>query len=410
MPMPPGDTVARSARKAGNYTVRSVSGSITSGSQNPLVYQEQRPSYAKGLTALLGELKWIFPTSYTHYSRRITQGQTSYRKNWPDGTWSSVGETSPDIATKSVVHCKWGMEFDSFINYNVRSAAEVKALNKLGDAKAQLGESLGTWLQTVRLFTSKTKLLAELLDACKKSKLKRYLRQSAREVKTDGDLIAAGLYLEYVYGWKPLVSDIYGIHQLLKQYASGVKPIIIHGHGSQTQSSSTDFFSLPVQGPVGSKPIMNAFGTETYKGSCDLYARVDPEYIGLKMMNQLGLVNPASIAWELTPWSFVVDWLLPIGPVLQALTAPIGLKFISGTTSTRCSKLLEGDYHCESLRPPTALSIEDLACNFTVVDELYKRDKLSTWPLPTPYLNLNPFAGDRSFKALALFLSSLPRR
>jgi hypothetical protein len=32
----------------------------------------------------------------------------------------------------------------------------------------------------------------------------------------------------------------------------------------------------------------------------------------------LGLADPLSVAWELTPWSFVVDWFLPVGDYLNA--------------------------------------------------------------------------------------------
>lgn len=33
----------------------------------------------------------------------------------------------------------------------------------------------------------------------------------------------------------------------------------------------------------------------------------------------LGLTDPLSVAWELLPWSFVIDWFLPIGDYLDAL-------------------------------------------------------------------------------------------
>jgi len=52
-----------------------------------------------------------------------------------------------------------------------------------------------------------------------------------------------------------------------------------------------------------------------------------PELASLK---QFGLANPLSIAWELVPWSFVVDWVLPVGEFLDACTATFGLTFKDG--------------------------------------------------------------------------------
>ncbi len=31
-----------------------------------------------------------------------------------------------------------------------------------------------------------------------------------------------------------------------------------------------------------------------------------------------GLTDPSSVLWELTPWSFVIDWFIPIGNYLNA--------------------------------------------------------------------------------------------
>lgn len=35
---------------------------------------------------------------------------------------------------------------------------------------------------------------------------------------------------------------------------------------------------------------------------------------------QMGLLNPLSVAWELTPFSFVVDWFIPIGTYVNSLS------------------------------------------------------------------------------------------
>jgi hypothetical protein len=41
-------------------------------------------------------------------------------------------------------------------------------------------------------------------------------------------------------------------------------------------------------------------------------------YEELSLQRSLGLVNPAEIAWEVVPYSFVVDWFLPIGSYISA--------------------------------------------------------------------------------------------
>lgn len=48
--------------------------------------------------------------------------------------------------------------------------------------------------------------------------------------------------------------------------------------------------------------------------------------------NQLGLLNLASAAWELTPLSFVADWILDIGSYLERASAAIGVDIIDAGT------------------------------------------------------------------------------
>lgn len=40
---------------------------------------------------------------------------------------------------------------------------------------------------------------------------------------------------------------------------------------------------------------------------------------------RLGLQDPLGVAWELTPWSFVVDWFVPISTYLDTLNTFSGL-------------------------------------------------------------------------------------
>jgi hypothetical protein len=55
----------------------------------------------------------------------------------------------------------------------------------------------------------------------------------------------------------------------------------------------------------------------------------------LAEMSSLGLINPAEIVWELLPYSFVVDWFVPVSAWLSALTADVGFSFLTGGYSNK---------------------------------------------------------------------------
>jgi hypothetical protein len=57
----------------------------------------------------------------------------------------------------------------------------------------------------------------------------------------------------------------------------------------------------------------------------------------LALAEQLGLANPASIAWELVPFSFVVDWFTNYGSVIGGLSSWAGYT-ISKPYTTRLFK------------------------------------------------------------------------
>ena len=62
----------------------------------------------------------------------------------------------------------------------------------------------------------------------------------------------------------------------------------------------------------------------------------------LYLLNQLGLINPLSVAWEITPFSFLLDWAFDIGSFLEAMSDFVGVQVelpytnekIMGTTVT----------------------------------------------------------------------------
>jgi hypothetical protein len=98
----------------------------------------------------------------------------------------------------------------------------------------------------------------------------------------------------------------------------------------------------------------------------------------------VGLLDPASVAWELLPYSFVVDWFIPIGQYLAARALPNALTGVFVTTKTRLVEchvtgLADSDNGIVKnvyMAPPGRTDATDLTVTRTVSTTL-------TVPLPT---------------------------
>jgi hypothetical protein len=144
--------------------------------------------------------------------------------------------------------------------------------------------------------------------------------------KARGDRVRSGgksganLWLEYSFGWKPLVQDIYNATLVLvcdppahKVRASGrYREQISQGNYGQYAWTTRAFYDVKVQ----------------------IQAEVYVHNPNLALANQLGLVNPATVAWELVPFSFLVDWFIPVGKMLDSWTDLLGYKIEYPCTTT----------------------------------------------------------------------------
>jgi len=97
-------------------------------------------------------------------------------------------------------------------------------------------------------------------------------------------------------------------------------------------------------------------------------------------MSQTGFLNPINLVWEILPFSFVVDWFLPIGPYLEAASAFNGLEFVDGsqTQFTRANTVSAVDFEGSSAGNPTQWAYEHARfyAEYVVLD----RVKLVSFP------------------------------
>jgi len=58
----------------------------------------------------------------------------------------------------------------------------------------------------------------------------------------------------------------------------------------------------------------------------------------------LGITNPLLIGWELVPFSFVVDWFLPVGNWLESVDAMLGYESAYYSSSFRVEAIWNDDF------------------------------------------------------------------
>ena len=150
---------------------------------------------------------------------------------------------------------------------------------------------------------------------------------SRRMKKRDREI--AKKWLEYSYGWKPLMSDIYGLYQeLQRDHASDFQYIKASGTFSRKQNTKSGRWTQV---------------TVDYEHSVRLNARF--RYMAqLHSRASVGLTNPLATAWELIPYSFVLDWAINIGEYLNNLDALVGVIDHSLYSTERVSKRVTGVY------------------------------------------------------------------
>lgn len=276
---------------------------------------------------------------------------------------------------------------------NTRNRLQTEVLLKIGSRKASYGEALAESKTAVNhLAHTATTFVKVLLDARRGrwANVARHLNVKAKDLKSLNTF--SSRWLEYQYAWLPLISDMYDTHQLIQkgfrektQLMSSIRRLTDHDSAPTVPSATTYRFIDHITGSSQRTDIMKVF----YK--------VDDT--SLSRLNQIGLLNPVEVAWAVVPYSFVVDWFLPIGNFLEACTATIGCTFIDGYSSSYTS----GKYTTYPKLPTFTDGSYTVFDTRSATTEFmgYTRSKLTSFPAPALYIK-SPFSTSHVISALAL--------
>lgn len=208
-----------------------------------------------------------------------------------------------------------------------------------------------------------------------------------------GSKDAANAWLEVSYAWLPLLGDIDNAAQYLakKRVLGQTRPFRLRVKHVVEQEGT---YLTPVPAQVGSFQTL-----ERWKNfaSASITYDVVPNFHRNPTLNELGFTNPWSVAWELLPLSFVVDWFVNVGEVLHSLHEFNQWKVVRGIQGVKAGYVRESSLSKAWARYTAQAGSYDLASeqrnNVKLVQSTFRRTTLSTLPtaLPLRILVDNPF-------------------
>ncbi|DAD52029.1 TPA_asm: maturation protein [ssRNA phage Esthiorhiza.3_8] len=356
--------------------------------------EERRPRSVSNPKSASG---WRHPSGWSHFYQYCTPSPitSSYRVQLPPGFGSTVYSD--------------GAGFDGRIgdvlptDSNDENLAIIKALNKLKNQKVNLAQAFAEREQTVKLFASTVKTIAKSVDIFRSKNPKR-LWNLIKGTEGKRGAKVPNAWLELQYGWKPGMSDVLGACQELEDrndphaYSASVSGLVKHQDTHRWLKSSL----------VGS-----TFGIDVL-GERFTLTKVRLDYVLenplLQTLSSLGITNPAALAWELVPYSFVVDWFAPIGSWLSSMDAANAWSFNGGTRTVFQTLKETGigwkGHWTDGFATIVPIGSPSYANNITRLSRETYRDS----PLPGfPGLK-NPMSSGHIANAMALLVTALSRK
>ncbi len=199
-------------------------------------------------------------------------------------------------------------------------------------SQASVGTALAEYSQAMSMIVLRGGQLLRAVRSLRRGELfgaLRYLELSPelqRQPKWRKIRSFSNRWLELHFGWTPLIKDIYDACVVI---SNPINNVWSKGRGKASVSRYSNFLQ-----PTVLRTIEKWNGEFKCTQMCTGYVS-NPN---LHLATQMGLTNPLSIAWELVPLSFVVDWIFSVGDYLSSLSDFAGMT-ITSSYHTDCSKV-----------------------------------------------------------------------
>lgn len=213
----------------------------------------------------------------------------------------------------------------------MRQIVENELLSKVRNTQVDLGVALGEYKETAKTFVQSAHWVLNTLRNVRRRSfnVEEAFRDLAnvrgrptrvRDDFRDFASVSSNLWLMYSYGIRPLIKDVYDACSALQKRYQEKPP------RKRVKANRFESVSAFAKGGAYSNLVR---GSISMKGEIG-FAIDNPL---LKTLDECGVLNPLSVAWELVPLSFVVDWFIPVGKFLTNVVPPQGVSYIDGWIS-----------------------------------------------------------------------------
>lgn len=190
---------------------------------------------------------------------------------------------------------------------------------KLYKGSAALGVTLASWKQSQEMITSAYRSIGWGLDSMSRTidELQRTARRGQYERLAKR---LASKHLEVVFGWQPLVQDILAAATTVINDQPKAQRVSVRA------SAQIDTFDV-----YGDEGYAKMYSTGYGFLKCARSATIEITNPNLWLAERAGLLNGAAVAWDLVPWSFVVNMFVNTGQLVNSITDFAGLSFPSSS-------------------------------------------------------------------------------
>lgn len=257
--------------------------------------------YPQGTRAPKGE------HPYTMSLRKTTDSLIAVTKPCKAGDWRRYGHAffnSSNIDFQDDLGSHWTANDDIALVNSLGDKLFGEQFNMLvflGEGRQSLEtitESSRRIARAVKFLRSGRKLAAieTLLDGKPRHASQRITRKRVTQ-----EWVASN-WLQLQYGWLPLIRDIFSAAS--------------HFANMQNRNQTISF---RVGRKVSWEPPSNAPSAWTTNAKAFYGKSIIARISKVDHIRALGLLDPLSLAWEKLPYSFVADWVIPVGNYLQAI-------------------------------------------------------------------------------------------